>query len=101
MCSLFIAFVPSAPVLSTPANESLATDIYVTFSWQAGTNAEKYSLQISEGSNFSNIVYSNSNIYDTERTVQSFEEGKRYYWRVKSIAGSNSSAWSVTWAFDF
>ena len=92
----------SAPSLLLPENGAIESGIYVTFTWQDATNAEKYLLQIASDASFSDVVYSNSSIYDTERTVQGFDEIGRYHWRVKglSLSGLSESAWSPTRFFD-
>ena len=89
----------SKPSLSSPSDGSFVSDDYVTLSWQAVANAERYSLVISENS-ANNVIYSNSNVYDNQRVVQDFEEGNTYYWRVLAAAGSSTSGWSDTWSFE-
>ena len=89
----------SKPSLSSPSDGSFVSDSYVTLSWQAVANAERYSLVVSEN-NASNVIYSNSNVYETQRVVQGFEEGNTYYWRVLAASGSSTSSWSDTWSFE-
>mgnify|MGYP002640848393 CR=1 FL=1 len=91
----------SAPLLLTPANESIYnTADNIHFSWERDNvtiPSIKDSIYISSDSLFSNIVF--KSYLNLPSYESNFEQG-RYYWRVKSIdKAGNKSDFSQTSVF--
>lgn len=91
--------VPSAPVLTTPDNESTDQPVTLTFVWDDANFAESYRLQVSKVSNFTSTVVNTGGITDTSYEVSGLEHSQTYYWRVNASNESGTSSWSPVWEF--
>lgn len=92
---------PAAVTLSQPANGAIDLPTMPTFEWIAGAVSTNYNLVISSDVNFSNIVYTESNLSDNQYTLPlNLENGTTYYWRIQSTnqcgTGENSATRSFT-----
>ncbi len=87
------------PSLISPANESAVGSSEVEFQWGGVSGAERYHLQISILADFSEFLYNNNEVFETQQIVQGVVEGVPYYWRVKARSNTETSAWSETWSF--
>jgi photosystem II stability/assembly factor-like uncharacterized protein len=76
--------VPTA-VLVNPLNESINMSVPTEFKWNSNILADSYQLQISTSITFdgSNIFRDYEGINDTTKLVDSLENDKDYYWRVR------------------
>lgn len=88
-----------APKLISPQQESVLQGNTQTFTWESVPGAATYHLQIATTPNFAGNVYSNINIVLPTRTIQQFNAGTTYYWRVKAVNNVYQSAWSETGKF--
>lgn len=91
-----IISTPAAPSLVSPANDSLDAPITLTFRWTTSLRAETYRLQFSTDSLFSVIVYEDSLLTDTARTVTLPYYDTQYYWRVRAENIGGASTFSNT-----
>lgn len=66
----------------------------VTFKWKDVPLAESYQLEISAEPSFTKIEQFIDNILDNKVKVKGLMEGKRYYWRVRSVAADKNSHFS-------
>lgn len=80
--------VPGSVTLVYPVSEVLQDEGTIEFTWQSVDNADEYEIEVSDESNFSNILFSDQ-LAATERTFTGFEE-KTYHWRVRA---GNSAGW--------
>ncbi len=87
--------LPAAP-LPVPSVESSTG--YVTFKWSRAESADQYLIHVSTVETFASIFKSLA-AADTSATLYWFSEGKRYYWRVRSINLAGSSPWSDVFSF--
>lgn len=89
-----------APALIFPANKSNAvTPCFM--SWNKSDNAISYNIQLSKDNSFTNLIFNKrttDTTYNTS-TENTIEDGRTYYWRVKSISIGEESDWSVTYSF--
>jgi hypothetical protein len=93
-------FPYSRPVLCSPANNSEVASNNVLFSWRRVQNAANFKLYVSKDSNFTNIVYSDTSITDTSRSIFIREASRNHYWKIiskDSASGVNDT--SVVWSF--
>jgi|GEM_PF-2374270 len=90
---------PSAPVLSSPANEAQDQPVTLAFEWQESDRAETYRLQVSEVSDFSSTVVNTGGITDTSYEVSDLDFSQTYYWRVNATNESGTGSWSPVWSF--
>ncbi|MEJ8800545.1 LamG-like jellyroll fold domain-containing protein [Pontibacter sp. H249] len=91
--------VLSAPLLSSPANQSSEISTTPILMWAATQGATNYQVQVSTSSNFTSTVYNQSGITSTSASVSGLVAGTTYYWRVRAINGSAQSDWSNVWSF--
>ncbi|MFC2131090.1 T9SS type A sorting domain-containing protein [Bacteroidota bacterium] len=89
----------AGPVLTAPENDFFDLPIPLTFTWENYDDAEEYYLEISTDENFSDIVYFDSNIDETEWIVDEIEYNTTYYWRLKALVEDIYSFWSETRSF--
>lgn len=88
-----------APILVSPSNQSLNVDnTSITFTWSEVSNALSYSIEISEGNEFINLVF-NSTTTQTTAEVTSLVCNTTYFWRVKAMNSETESEWSEVWQF--
>ncbi len=87
-------------VLIFPSYNSLTLKKHIDFVWHQRDSVESYKLEISDDVVFNNIVYADSAITDTMKTVSSLIPNKLYYWRVWGKKNSNYTSVSATWLFN-
>lgn len=83
------------PIPVSPKDSLLDADTSLVFSWTAVSNAQKYRLQISTDTLFSNIV-KQTVATGVSINIDSLQTGKYYYWHVNAAKNSDSSNWSKT-----
>ncbi|WP_019670819.1 hypothetical protein [Eudoraea adriatica] len=68
-----------------------------TFEWNSSAEeGETYDVQLSENSNFSNLIFDISNIDDVQLvSPESLQRGITYYWRIRMKNGENIGDWKV------
>jgi len=92
----------TAPVLVTPANAGVNVAMPVSFDWNNTPGAAKYYLQVATANTFTpaQIVFRDSTITTSAKTVSSLVSGNTYYWRVLAINMiEERGAWSGIWSF--
>ncbi|MCU0606933.1 MAG: Ig-like domain-containing protein, partial [Candidatus Edwardsbacteria bacterium] len=90
---------PAAPVLASPAADSLVNDNTPQFAWGATVGATRYRLQVAADTAFTTPQVDqtvDSTVYTAEVTLQD----SAWHWRVRAgDAAGNWSAWSARRAF--
>jgi hypothetical protein len=89
----------TAPTLSLPLNN--AQNIAVTtnnFSWQTLPNVTAYEVQLTANGSFNSDIR-NYTTANTTITLDTFLQDVTYFWRVRGIAGNNTTPWSAIWVF--
>ncbi len=89
----------SAPALLFPPDGSLKIATLITLQWSPLSGAGSYRLHVSTVPDFSDTVLSKSNITGTFQEVSGLNNSAKYYWRVKAVNTSGTSAWSASWSF--
>ncbi len=90
---------PAAPVLSSPANNSVDISVVPTLTWNPSAKATSYTLQVSTNSSFSSLVYNQSGLYGTNQQINGLKNQTKYYWRVSATNIYGTSAYSSTWSY--
>lgn len=90
---------PDQPQLVTPANLSTDQPLNPTLTWGSAANATAYRIQVSDRSDFSNLVFVKSNIQTTSAQPDGLAYVTKYYWRVQAFNATGNSAWSGAWSF--
>jgi len=93
--------IPGTPVLLLPINNSENVTISPTFQWyKAGGMVISYRLQVATDAGFSNIIYTDSTITDTSKTLPfALTYNTLYHWRVRSRNAAGEGGWSAVWNF--
>ncbi len=94
---------PGALTLVSPANGATNVPLAPTFSWNTGTGAQTYALEIATDSGFTNVIYSATGLpVPTHSLTGTLDPVTTYYWHVRAENicgdGSYSSAFSFTTA---
>ncbi|MCK5457823.1 MAG: fibronectin type III domain-containing protein, partial [Melioribacteraceae bacterium] len=55
---------------------------------------------IAEDDNFDDLFYLNENVSENKQTVNDFEKGRRYYWRVRFASQGGNSMYSNVFTFE-
>jgi Secretion system C-terminal sorting domain len=87
--------IAEKPILISPENEADCMPVGGTdFSWEAVSNTEGYTLQISPDIDFNPVEDEWKNISNTFKNVGLPNAGKLYYWRVRAEDDNTIGAWS-------
>jgi hypothetical protein len=90
---------PSAPLLQSPADNSLSVPYPVNLSWYPVPGAASYTLQIATDENFIFDLYTQQGIMGTTFVAYSVTPTIPNWWRVKAVNAAGESAWSHVWTF--
>lgn len=96
-----VAGTPEKITQLFPLNSSEDISLKPTFSWNAETRSDSYSIQISTSNIFESPLV-NETVSDTQFVFNSEDSlfaGTRYYWRVQGENSSGSGLWSDTLTF--
>lgn len=87
--------VPAAPLLVSPAKDSVNIFPTQTFSWQPAATAVYYQLQVSQVEDFSSVFAEQNALKATQYDISNLEQGiKTYYWRVRGFNSGGASVYS-------
>jgi len=81
---------PSQVTLDQPLNFLIHVPIPTIFSWHPASGATTYEIDVATSNTFASIVYSDTTVIDTFRSVQPLAQGTQYFWRVRA---KNSGGW--------
>ncbi|MGD0856633.1 MAG: IPT/TIG domain-containing protein, partial [Dehalococcoidia bacterium] len=95
---------PDVPQISSPrdgATVGFMGDTKVAFKWTdvSDPSGVTYDLEVSDESNFSKTLVSQTKLSDSKYTLSEAESlpNGEYYWRIRAVDGAtNTSAWSPT-----
>lgn len=88
--------VPFAPSMDELVNQSLS----VTFRWNPIGYVNSYKLQLSNLSDFSNLIIDEDYLEEAIYSFADPQDNTTYYWRVKTINDVGESEWSDVYTFD-
>ena len=89
---------PPAPLLVNPTNGAPDVSNNPTLIWENIDLAITYNLEVSENSDMSNPVVSETGIIDTMTSVL-LEYKTEYFWRVRGENNAGEGDWSAVWSF--
>lgn len=96
------------PVLKSPANNAAGQPDNIKVDWKAVGGITMYQHQIDTTPGFNspllvldqhNFISADPDGTDTEHQYSGLLHGKKYYWRARTITGTDTSAWSAAWNF--
>jgi fibronectin type 3 domain-containing protein len=89
---------PPTPQLISPESGALENSAKIELVWSSVERAEKYEVQVSTFSNFSQgIAYQNNNL-TSNKVVVDLDPDKIYFWRVRAVNVAGSSPYSQVWS---
>lgn len=96
------------PVLKYPANNAVGQSDNVKIDWNSVGGITMYQHQLDTTINFNsplldpdqhNFISNDPYGTDTEHQYSGLLHGQKYYWRARTITGTDTSAWSAIWNF--
>lgn len=80
---------PLRPKLLNPEPLKAISEMEVTLKWSPVDEADAYSLQVSDDSNFFKLIVNEPQFAQTEYNLKGLEKDKIYYWRVAALKSEN------------
>ncbi len=90
---------PGLALLMSPVNDSVNIAIPAELTWDAPKIAESFIIEVATDINFKDVKYSKNKLTDKKVSVPGLQNYTKYYWHVRFVVKSDTSAWSETWAF--
>lgn len=87
---------PAKPELESPSDNSLGTELNLTFSWSEPEEANSYSFQLSVQQDFKSIETNLSELSSESTQIEDLKPSTIYYWRVNAKNETGTSPWSST-----
>lgn len=87
------------PKLINPKNIDTCQSKLVTFNWEDIQLAESYRIEVSDTSDFSNLIISQDGITDNTININFNSWNKTYYWRVYAIYNGGTEGKSLEFLF--
>jgi len=90
---------PAVPNLSSPADEETEVSVSPVFTWNSAEEAEIYTIQVSETSDFSEIAEEKNEVTETWVRLDDLSYSATYWWRVKAVNSVGESNWTEERSF--
>ena len=87
------------PVLLSPTDDSEINSQSVTLEWMSFLNADKYILDVSLDSTFTNKLVDAEELTSNTRDLTDLTWDQSYYWRVKAVVNDVETEWSEVFSF--
>ncbi|TVL98169.1 MAG: hypothetical protein CV087_21650 [Candidatus Brocadia sp. WS118] len=87
------------PIPFSPVNNATEVPVDPNLNWNPSTGAIFYQLQVSTDQNFNVVMFDSSEINTTSIQLAGLANNTTYYWRVRVLNQSDSSAWSNPFKF--
>lgn len=89
--------VPDAPMLITPANNTVNISLTPFLDWNDISNATSYGVQVSTDQSFTNPIVNQTGLTSSQFQILSntLSSNTLYYWRVNSTNQYGTSVWST------
>jgi len=104
-----IGVYSNTPILVSPANYATQQQLSLTLDWNAVSGVDSYHYLIDTVSTFNSpflitesfaYIDSADNGTDTEYQLSGLDSSNTVYWKVRTIAGIDTSNYSSTWRFN-
>ncbi len=90
--------IPGSVTLSSPANNTLDTELDIILNWAAVSNADNYEIEIINTQTEETVVSAND-LTDNSYSPDELEYSTKYQWRVRALNDFGEGSWSS--AFNF
>ncbi|MCS4433840.1 LamG-like jellyroll fold domain-containing protein [Aquiflexum gelatinilyticum] len=91
--------IPTAPLLTSPANSAKEISISPTLTWVTTQYASTYKIQLSTSSGFTSFISNVSGLTGTSFKTPKLTNNVTYYWRVAAVNEKGTSSWSQVRSF--
>ncbi len=88
-----------SPIKIYPRNDTADMEGPVVFRWRNAIGGTMYHLQVSSDSLFNSYMAFDESVGDTLASVSGLEGVTKFYWRVRTQNGIDTSAYSGVWHF--
>ena len=95
----FKAVLPGRVALATPGNGEQDLAVSPTLTWAPGFQATGHQVQVANDTQFTSVVFSDTNAIGTSRVVSGLLYQTKYFWRVRGKNPSGYGAYSAVWSF--
>lgn len=89
----------SPPEIKSPSNNAQNLPLTPVIKWQAGSQYDKFRIQVATDKNFTNIIIDSSNIITPEFRVRYLKNFTKYYYRLQKYSSNCESDWTETYSF--
>lgn len=86
----FIDPLPTAPVIVSPANNSVGNLLNLNLSWRISEFAFDYNLVLATDPGFTNVILNDTTLIDTVKSISGLTPFTNYYWKVR---GKSNAGW--------
>ncbi len=90
---------PNTPILEYPHHYATDMPTNLKCTWFDVQSADLFHFQIATDSLFKNVVSYKDNLVDTFAIARNLKNGKKYFWRARSVNMAGNSEWSEFYAF--
>ncbi|MFH1319071.1 MAG: M43 family zinc metalloprotease [Bacteroidota bacterium] len=87
------------PILISPPNYSTNQPINIMLVWNDIASVDYYQFEIDTSLLFSSTLLISDTTYDSDYLIINLDSGTIYYWKVRTITGTDTSDWSSIWKF--
>lgn len=96
-----VVAAPSAPALTSPANNTAGVSLTPLFDWNDVSGASSYRIQISADSTFAATLKDTSGVLSSQYQLPGgiLSNNVKYYWRVSATNAGGTSAYSTAFSF--
>ena len=94
-----IVSLPGDVVLLSPLNNSTDQKTSLILNWSSASDADKYTLHVSERSDFFINIINESGLTTTSKEISGLQPNTTYFWRVNAENISGKGKWSEMWNF--
>lgn len=84
--------------ITSPSNDEVITNADRYLDWDDIEGAGMYKIQLSDQSDFSNIIVEDRTLYESQYSVSSLNDSN-YYWRISANKGNGWEQWSSSYTF--
>jgi hypothetical protein len=94
-----IAIQPETPTLLSPQSGLNNVATILLLKWNSVSGATNYRVQVSTDTPFKTVVYDDSTLIDTVKSIGPLQNNTTYYWRISARNSSGSKGFSDVWSF--
>lgn len=95
----FIDPLPLAPILISPANNSVGNSLNLNAIWRSSEYAFQYNFILATDINFTNVILNDTTLIDTIKSLSNFTPYTNYFWKAKARSNAGWGGFSSIYTF--